>query len=313
MRFFPLLLLCLLTIDSIAQVLDVNGDNQVGAEEALAVAEDWKGLARRANDHNHLGQIWEGFRNPLIIRGEFPETIIIGPAKENEKADKAISSAPLLLDNTAPSPDSLRPAPDLLLLGYDGAIGAVEHEESELHLISNHRVFVHLDSDGNNPNQSFIVTNSDGFPAMSVQESGNVTILGTLTTESIKVRSDHPTDPANKFLNHAPIDSPSRLNLYRGRATLDENGEAWVELPEYVEALNGDFEYQLTCIGAFAPVHVAEEARDNRFKIAGGSPGLEVSWMVTGIRQDPGAKANPLVVEEEKSAAERGKFLRPGL
>ncbi len=31
------------------------------------------------------------------------------------------------------------------------------------------------------------------------------------------------------------------LNVYSGNAILDKNGEAWVELAEWVEALNSDF------------------------------------------------------------------------
>lgn len=44
----------------------------------------------------------------------------------------------------------------------------------------------------------------------------------------------------------------------------------------------------------------------NRFRIAGGSPGLEVSWQVTGVHQDDYAKAHPIVVETRKTKAERG-------
>ena len=57
-----------------------------------------------------------------------------------------------------------------------------------------------------------------------------------------------------------------------------------------------------------------EEVKDNRFTIAGGVPGLEVSWQVTGIRQDDYAKAHPIVVEEPKSKLERGtrSFVPPG-
>lgn len=39
-----------------------------------------------------------------------------------------------------------------------------------------------------------------------------------------------------------------------------------------------------------------------RFKIAGGKAGLEISWQVTGVRQDAYAKAHPLVVEQGKGA-----------
>ena len=38
---------------------------------------------------------------------------------------------------------------------------------------------------------------------------------------------------------------------------------------------------------------------------------MEVSWQVTGIRQDAYAKAHRIPVEQEKPAAERGKYLHP--
>jgi len=69
----------------------------------------------------------------------------------------------------------------------------------------------------------------------------------------------------------------------------------------------------LTCIGGFAPVYIAEEISENRFKISGGNPGMKVSWMVTGIRQDAWANAHRIPVEEEKPAQERGYYLHPEL
>ncbi len=73
------------------------------------------------------------------------------------------------------------------------------------------------------------------------------------------------------------------MNVYNGNAVLDERGEAWVELPEWFEALNRDFRYQLTAIGAPGPsLHVGAKIEGNRFQIGGGGPGLEVSWQVTG-------------------------------
>ncbi len=94
---------------------------------------------------------------------------------------------------------------------------------------------------------------------------------------------------------------------------LDDQGEADVQLPDYFEAFNTDFRYQLTCIGVFAPVYVAEKIKANQFKIAGGNPNQEVSWQVTGIRQDAYAKANQVEVEHEKSDEEKGKYLHPEL
>jgi hypothetical protein len=94
-------------------------------------------------------------------------------------------------------------------------------------------------------------------------------------------------------------------NVYDGLAILNENGTAWVQLPEWFEALNEDFRYQPTCTGGFSPVYIAEETTDNRFKIAGGNPGMKVSWQITGIRQDPFAIVNPIPIEKEKPSEKR--------
>ena len=73
-------------------------------------------------------------------------------------------------------------------------------------------------------------------------------------------------------------------------------------MPDYFEALNREFRYQLTPIGGAAPsLHVAEKISDNQFKIAGGPAELVVSWMVTGVRKDIWAEANRIKVEESKS------------
>jgi hypothetical protein len=99
-----------------------------------------------------------------------------------------------------------------------------------------------------------------------------------------------------------------------GVAYLDEDGAAWVELPEWFEALNGDFRYQLTAVGSSAPdLHVAEEISENRFKIAGGEEGMRVCWQLTGSRKDRAAAANPFEVEREKREEERGCYLDPSL
>jgi len=92
---------------------------------------------------------------------------------------------------------------------------------------------------------------------------------------------------------------------------LDSNGQATVTLPSYFEALNKDHRYQLTCIGGFAPVFIAKEVSGNQFEIAGGSPGLKVSWTVTGIRQDPYANTYRIKPEVMKDKDERGKYLYP--
>jgi hypothetical protein len=83
-----------------------------------------------------------------------------------------------------------------------------------------------------------------------------------------------------------------------------------VELPEWFQSLNRDFRYQLTAIGAPGPsLHVADKISGNRFRVAGGEPGMEVSWQVTGIRQDNCAEKNRIVVEVPKPDRERGRYL----
>jgi hypothetical protein len=74
-------------------------------------------------------------------------------------------------------------------------------------------------------------------------------------------------------------------NVYDGIAILDEKGQAEVQLPNWFEALNGDFRYQLSCIGSFSPVYVAEQIHDNRFRVAGGTAGLKV--FLAGHRDSP--------------------------
>lgn len=100
-------------------------------------------------------------------------------------------------------------------------------------------------------------------------------------------------------------------NIYDGVVVLDENGSATITLPDWFEVLNRDFRYQLTCIGGYAPVYVAQEIQNGTFTIAGGTPGLKVSWQVTGIRQDPWANDNRIPVEEQKPPEEVGSYLYP--
>lgn len=141
--------------------------------------------------------------------------------------------------------------------------------------------------------------------------NGNVSVSGTLSKGSGTFRIDHPLDPENRYLSHSFVESPEMKNIYDGVVTLDESGRAAVTMPSYFDALNRDFRYQLTCVGGYAPIYIEQELADRRFIIAGGTPGLKVSWQVTGVRQDPFAVANPVRVEEEKSDADKGRYLHP--
>jgi hypothetical protein len=125
---------------------------------------------------------------------------------------------------------------------------------------------------------------------------------------------DHPVDPAAKYLYHSFVESPDMKNVYDGTVILDSKGQATVELPDWFEALNRDYRYQLTAIGSSAPeLHVSRKVEDGKFSIAGGKARQEVSWQVTGIRQDAWANANRIPVEVDKKAEDQGRYLHPEL
>jgi len=143
--------------------------------------------------------------------------------------------------------------------------------------------------------------------------TGRVNVTGSFFSPDKHFKIDHPLDPANQYLVHASVESAERMNIYDGIVILNALGEATVMMPDWFEALNRDFRYQLTSINGFAPVYIAEEISGNRFKIAGGSPGGKVSWQVTGTRHDPYAQAHPMQVEEQKVSPERGYYMHPNL
>ena len=140
----------------------------------------------------------------------------------------------------------------------------------------------------------------------------DLNVEGNLTKGGGSFKIDHPLDPANKYLYHSFVESPDMMNIYNGNVTTDKNGDAIVVLPEYFGALNRDFRYQLTVIGTFAQAIVGEKIKDNHFRIKTNSPNVEVSWQVTGIRQDAYANKNRIPVEEVKPERERGFYLYPG-
>jgi len=155
---------------------------------------------------------------------------------------------------------------------------------------------------------------SSGIGGWAGYFQGDTHVNGNLSKSGGSFRIDHPIDPAGKYLSHSFVESPDMLNVYNGNTTLDGNGEATVSLPAWFEALNRDFRYQLTSIGPTdRVVYVKDKLNGNAFSIAGGNAATEVSWQVTGIRQDAYANAHRIKVEETKTGGARGKYLHPEL
>ena len=142
---------------------------------------------------------------------------------------------------------------------------------------------------------------------------GNVDVVGSVSKSGGSFKIDHPLDPANKYLYHSFVESPDMKNIYDGNVITDASGHASVTLPEWFEALNSDFRYQLTVIGQFAHAIVASEISNNTFTIRTDKPNVKVSWQVTGIRQDAWAKAHRIPVEVEKAQVDQGHYLHPEL
>jgi hypothetical protein len=143
--------------------------------------------------------------------------------------------------------------------------------------------------------------------------TGNVSVSGTLTAGTKDFKIDHPLDPANKYLVHASVESSEMMNIYTGNVVTDAQGEARVQLPEWFDVLNTDIRYQLTVIGQFAQAIVSSEVQTHEFAIRSSVPNVKVSWLITGLRHDAFAKANPLIVEQEKEPRLKGFYLHPEL
>ena len=138
---------------------------------------------------------------------------------------------------------------------------------------------------------------------------GSTHIAGNLSKAGGTFKIDHPQDPYNKYLSHSFVESPEMINIYSGNIVTDSKGISTVSLPDYFEALNIDFRYQLTVIGDFAQAIISRKIEENTFEIKTSVPNTEVSWQVIGTRKDEWALKNPVKVEESKPMNERGILL----
>jgi hypothetical protein len=111
---------------------------------------------------------------------------------------------------------------------------------------------------GSNSNSALILRHDGTGRALEVlrgrsEFNGDVIVHGTLTKPAGSFKIDHPLEPDHKYLSHSFVESPDMKNVYDGNVTLDASGRGTLELPDYFEALNQDFRYQLTAVGAPGP------------------------------------------------------------
>ena len=135
----------------------------------------------------------------------------------------------------------------------------------------------------------------------------------SVTTGTKSFVIDHPADPANKMLVHYCTEGSQPMNAYSGNVTTDGEGNAWVNMPSYIEDINKDFRYQLTVIGTFAQAIVGDEIRAGRFQIRTDKPNVKVSWRVEGVRNDRWVKKYGAPDEMDKPANWKGKYIQPDL
>lgn len=135
--------------------------------------------------------------------------------------------------------------------------------------------------------------------------------LGASGTKSFMI--DHPLDPENALLYHYSTESPTPQNAYNGTVTLGADGSAWVTLPDYFELINTNYTYQVAAIGAPATLYIAREIENGAFLVAGGRPGMRVSWEVKADRMDRFVERYGAPTEQMKAPEHRGKYLRPEL
>lgn len=112
-------------------------------------------------------------------------------------------------------------------------------------------------------------------------------------------------------------------DLYDGIGVLDNRGNATVELPDDVLALNTDFYFLTTAIGTPMPnLHIVGTVHRRYFNlfgapvfdIQGGAPNGKVSWQVTGVRHDPFIEDHPIVPEVDKGGTQpyqKGQYQCP--
>ena len=238
-----------------------------------------------------LGYRLQSSNQGMAITGSI-DVVWIDPTIGNTKADMLFWTL---------GPDNHR---ERMRITHEGNLGlGTDNPQERLHVNGNSAIngemlvnadesenvsriwFRSLETGQGNPliyhNPSFAGSNVIGVSGMDrFRVFGDLLVTGTILNKTV-----HP-DKSNTDILHFGMQTTEPRNMYRGTITMNSQGEAVVELPDYFGSINHHLDYQLTAIGAPAPyLHVAQEVKDNQFIIAGGEPGMKVSWVVSGINK----------------------------
>lgn len=278
----------------------LNGGGTAGAI-ALSAAFGGSGGANTVarSDHNHLGQSWDAATGNGLFVSTHSAT---GTSLAGYTDATDFNAAGIIGYVTANSGQSVGVygATNSSAFNAAGIYGQANRDGSAAAVMGV----------ANGANSYAILGFGSGANSWAGFFQGKVHVNGTLSKAAGSFKIDHPLDPQNKYLSHSFVESPDMMNVYNGNVVLDSRGEATIKMPDYFEALNKDFRYQLTAMGKPSPgVYISQEITGNTFRIAGGAPNGKISWMVTGIRHDTYANEHRIPVEEQKPAAERGTLL----
>jgi hypothetical protein len=146
--------------------------------------------------------------------------------------------------------------------------------------------------------------------------SGDVYVSGSINKAACAFVIDHPLDPENKILRHNCVESPEHLLIYRGKVSLNDDGEGFVEMVDYFDAVARAEEasIHLTSVGRPFLTGAQWSPEFDGFTVYG-EANREVFWEVLAERDDPVVRQIALPVEEDKGPenklCDRGELLNP--
>ena len=133
---------------------------------------------------------------------------------------------------------------------------------------------------------------------MVLDNSGNLTIAGSLSKGSGSFDIEHPTLEGHR-LRHSFIEGPQADLIYRGTVTLDATGSTSIDLDDAAGMTDGTWE--ALCRDPWSivstPGGVVDWSLDSKHLTITGDVGAVCSWIVIAERTDPHIHQSPMTDE----------------